>query len=123
MGNIFHEDFVDFIKALNKCRVEYIVVGGYSVILHGYSRTTGDLDIWVNKTSNNYNRLVHAFSEFGMATFDMTQDNFLFNQEIDVFTFGRPPVSIDIMKKVKGLDFDTAYLNSTLIEIENAWLD
>ena len=43
MGNIFHEDFEDFIVALNNNEVEYMVVGGYSVILYGYSRTTGDL--------------------------------------------------------------------------------
>ena len=54
MGNIFNGDFQDFITALNNNEVEYILVGGYSVILHGYSRTTGDLDIWVNKKSENY---------------------------------------------------------------------
>jgi len=43
MGNIFNEDFQDFIQALNNNRVEYILVGGFSVILHGYSRTTGDM--------------------------------------------------------------------------------
>ena len=46
MGNIFNKDFRDFITALNNNDVEYILVGGYSVILHGYSRTTGDMHIW-----------------------------------------------------------------------------
>ena len=50
MGNIFNEDFQDFISALNKHNVEYLLVGGYSVILHGYARTTGDLELWINKT-------------------------------------------------------------------------
>src|ERR1700754_3219108 len=97
MGNIFNDDFRDFITALNNQQVEYILVGGYSVILHGYSRTTGDLDIWVNKTKENYIRLTRTFYEFGMSLFDMTEDNFLKNSEINVFSFGRPPVSIDIM--------------------------
>jgi hypothetical protein len=119
MANIFHEDFSDFIKALNNCQVEYILVGGYSVILHGYSRTTGDLDIWVNTTKDNYKKLAAAFYEFGMSLFDMSEDNFLNNRQIDVFTFGRPPVSIDIMKEVKGLEFDEAYKNSNLVEIES----
>lgn len=44
MGNIFNEDFRDFINALNNNHVRYILVGGFSVILHGYSRTTGDMD-------------------------------------------------------------------------------
>ena len=39
MDNIFHDDFRDFIKTLNNQQVEYILVGGYSVILHGYART------------------------------------------------------------------------------------
>ena len=50
MANIFNDDFRDFIEALHHQQVCYILVGGYSVILHGYSRTTGDMDIWVEKT-------------------------------------------------------------------------
>ena len=43
MPNIFNEDFRDFINALNKHQVEYLLVGGYAVILNGYRRTTGDM--------------------------------------------------------------------------------
>ena len=64
--NIFNQDFKDFISALNAAMVDYILVGGYSVILHGYSRTTGDLDIWVRKTEDNYKRLLNAFYAFGL---------------------------------------------------------
>ena len=49
MADLFNKDFLDFIDALNKAEVEYIFVGGYAVILHGFARTTGDMDIWVNK--------------------------------------------------------------------------
>ena len=38
MSNIFNDDFRDFIHALNHSGVEYILVGGYAVILHGYRR-------------------------------------------------------------------------------------
>jgi hypothetical protein len=41
MGNIFNEDFHDFISALGRSEVEYVLVGGYSMILHGYSKNTG----------------------------------------------------------------------------------
>lgn len=44
MGNIFEDDFRDFLKALNHQEVDYILVGGFSVIIHGYARTTGDMD-------------------------------------------------------------------------------
>jgi len=118
MGNIFNSDFQDFINALNNAGVEYILIGGYSVILHGYLRTTGDLDIWVNRTKENYIRLISGFKLFGMPIFDMTENNFLFNDNFDVFTFGRPPVSIDIMNKVKGLEFEKCYLESDNKEVD-----
>ena len=51
MGNIFNRDFRDFIEALNHHEAEYILVGDYSVILHGYSRYTGDPDIWVKPSA------------------------------------------------------------------------
>jgi hypothetical protein len=112
MGNIFEQDFRDFIQALNNSKVKYILVGGYSVIIHGYSRTTGDMDIWVQRDSENYQKLITAFNQFGMSVFDMTKDNFLNHPTWDVFSFGVPPVCIDIMIDVKGLNFEECYANS-----------
>lgn len=117
--DIFNEDFRDFLTALNKNEVEYIVVGGYSVILHGYSRTTGDLGIWVNREKENYFKLIRAFKEFNMPVFDMTEDNFLKNPELNVFTYGRPPSSIDIMTDVKGLNFNETFKTSQIVEVED----
>ena len=118
MANIFNADFHDFLTALHRQKVRYILVGGYSVILHGYSRTTGDMDIWVEKTLVNYRRLEAAFYEFGMPTFDMTADNFLHNTAFDVFTFGRQPVAIDIITSIKGLTFEDAYKKASDVEVE-----
>ncbi|RFZ95700.1 hypothetical protein D0C36_09340 [Mucilaginibacter conchicola] len=116
MGNIFNEDFREFIDALNKCDVRYILVGGYSVILHGRSRTTGDMDIWVDRTTENYKQLNRAFSSFGMPVFDMTADKFLNDSKTDVFTFGRPPVAIDIMLDVLGLNFSECFDKAIFFE-------
>jgi len=116
MANIFNNDFRDFISALNNQSVKYILVGGYSVILHGYPRTTGDMDIWVERTSENYQKIKNAFQQFGMPVFDMTLDNFLSHPNWDVFTFGTPPVAIDLMVQVEGLDFALAYEKSIYFE-------
>jgi hypothetical protein len=118
MGNIFNQDFQDFIIALNKYKVEYLLVGGYAVILRGYNRTTGDMDVWVNKTPENYQKLSKAFYSFGLNISDMTEQNFLSNEDFNVFTYGRPPVSIDIMTAVKGLVFEEAFLNKDIYEFE-----
>ena len=116
MANIFNDDFRDFIDALNKYEVEYLLVGGYAVILNGYRRTTGDMDVWINVTPANHKKLIKAFLYFGLPTVDITEKNFLNNNEIEVFTYGLPPVSIDIMKVVKGCIFDEAYKLSSLYE-------
>lgn len=116
MANIFHEDFRDFLNALNEADVRYILVGGYSVVLHGYSRTTGDMDLWMERTSENYNRLIKAFQIFGMPVFDMTEENFLSHPIWDVFTFGTPPVAIDIMVKLEGLNFEDVFEKAIYFE-------
>jgi hypothetical protein len=109
MGNIFNQDFRDFLSALNQEEVRYILVGGYSVILHGYSRTTGDMDLWVERSAENYKRIKKAFTVFGMPVFDMTEENFLHHPVWDVFTFGLPPVSIDILIKLEGMAFAESF--------------
>lgn len=118
MTNIFNADFQDFLQACFDCDVRYLLVGGYSVILHGYSRTTGDLDLWVERSAENYGRLALAFQRFGMPVFDMTADNFLRQSHFDVFTFGRPPVAIDIITELKGLVFAEAWPAAELVTIE-----
>jgi hypothetical protein len=116
MPNIFNDDFRDFIRSLNKFQVEYILVGGYAVILNGYRRSTGDMDIWVNVTKENYKKLFATFLNFGLSTTDFTERNFLENAEMDVFTYGMPPVCIEILKSVKGCEFNEAYVISKIYE-------
>ncbi|GMQ28321.1 hypothetical protein [Algoriphagus confluentis] len=118
MGSIFQDDFRDFLNALNEQSVDYILVGGFSVIIHGYSRTTGDMDIWVRKTKENYWRITQAFLQFGMPLFDMNEENFLYHPEWNVFSYGRSPVAIDIMTEVKGLEFDLAFEKSKIFNDE-----
>ena len=118
MGNVFNEDFQDFLRALNEAEVKYVLVGGYSVIYHGFPRTTGDLDVFVEVSKENYHSLKIAFANFGLSVFDMTEDNFLINSEITVFSFGRPPVSIEILKNISGLTFDEVYVNAIKTTIE-----
>jgi hypothetical protein len=109
---VLEDDLRDFLDALNQSQVKYILVGGYAVLLHGYNRFTIDMDIWVEQTSDNYQQVIVAFQKFGMPTFGMSEENFLRNPEMDVFTYGRPPLAIDVMVKVKGLEFESAYAHS-----------
>jgi hypothetical protein len=116
--NIFNDDFKDFIDYLNQNEVEYIVVGGYAVIIRGYSRSTGDIDIWVNKTVENFIKLQKVIKAFGLPTMAIKEKDF-FSDNFDVFAFGKPPYAIEIMTAVKGLDFKNTYENSTIEKIND----
>jgi hypothetical protein len=61
------------------------------------------------QNKENYSQLSHAFAEFGLPLFDMTESKFLDTDAADVFSYGRPPVSIDIITKLKGVEFDNAF--------------
>jgi hypothetical protein len=115
--NLFNEDFIDFLTLLNKNKVSYILVGGYAVVIRGYSRTTGDIDIWVEKTVDNFQLLENALSEFGLPQGAILLDNFL-SEKFDVFSIGRPPYAIEIMTAVKGLDYLDAFNSSTIEQID-----
>jgi hypothetical protein len=112
--DIFNPDFRDFINCLNKHHVQYMLVGGYAVILRGYSRSTGDMDIWVNKTAENFKSLLNAITEFGLPVAAVPEQQF-FSDQFDVFSFGRPPYAIEILTALKGISsFDEAYQLSTV---------
>lgn len=116
--NLFNPDFIDFIEALNANDVDYVLVGGYAVNLHGHFRGTGDMDIWVKPTKTNYRKLSNAFFDFGLSLFDMVESKFLDTESYDVFSFGRKPISIEIMTKVKGLDYTNTAKNRISFEIK-----
>ncbi|MCX6204897.1 MAG: hypothetical protein NTZ19_01425 [Bacteroidetes bacterium] len=111
--HIFNEDFQDFIVLLNKHDVEYMLVGGYAVIIRGYSRSTGDMDIWVNKTETNFQKLFHTITDFGLPIEAIPIEQF-FSTQYDVFAFGKPPSAIEIMTAVKGVSFKDAFDLSTI---------
>lgn len=117
MGDLFNPDFQEFIECFNQQDVKYVLVGGYSVIIHGYNRNTGDMDIWVDKTEENYNKIKRAFYQFKMPMFDMTLEKFL-SDENDVFRFGVPPSRIDLMTNVLGLNFKETYDRSFVYKEE-----
>ncbi len=116
MGNIFNDDFREFIELLNLHQAEYILVGGYAVILHGYPRSTGDMDIWVNASIENYKKLTSAFFDFKMPIMELA--DFL-NSENEVFSYGRPPLGIDILTNCKGLEFQDSIKEASFVDVES----
>jgi hypothetical protein len=54
--DVFDEDIVRIWRVFKHHNLEYIMVGGFAVNLHGFNRTTGDVDIWIKDTPENRER-------------------------------------------------------------------
>ena len=59
------KDFEDFCVSLNGRNVEYVIIGGYALAVHGAPRFTGDPDIFIRPTKDNVNKLLAAVRDFG----------------------------------------------------------
>lgn len=110
------QDFKEFITLLNAHKVEYLVVGGYAVAIHGFPITTGDIDFWVKPNSENSQRMINALIDSGFGSVDINVNDFL--QKDSVIQLGFPPNRIDIMTSVTGLDFDEAWREKKEINFE-----
>ena len=96
-------DFKEFLKLLNSRRVEYLLVGGYAVGFHGYSRPTGDLDVWIAVSPENAERVRQALVEFGFSQENVPAN--LFTDPDRIVRMGVPPVRLEIITAISGVDF------------------
>lgn len=101
------KDFEEFIKLLNKHKVEYLVVGAYAVAFHGQPRNTGDIDIFINGSEANATKLLLALKDFGFESLNLKVADFL--DPYSVVQFGFEPNRIDIISSIDGVKFGTAY--------------
>ena len=104
---IFERDFIDFIELLNIQGVEYMVVGAHALAFHGRPRHTGDLDIWIKPSIENAGKMVNVLKDFGFESLQLTKEDFL--KENYVTQLGYPPLRIDILNAISGVNFEEAY--------------
>ena len=76
------DDFKEFLKSLNSNGVEYLLIGGYAVGIHGHIRATSYLDVWVNISPDNAARIDRALREFGFAPAALTPDLLLTSNKV-----------------------------------------
>lgn len=101
------KDFKEFVTLLNAHAVEYLIVGGYAVALHGRPRNTGDLDVWLNPAPDNSNRLMRALGDFGFGDLGLASEDFSLPDQ--VVQLGYPPFRIDLLTGIDGVAFADAW--------------
>ena len=101
--------FSDLLSAFNAAKVRYLVVGAYVLSYYGRPRTTGDLDIWVDSSATNAERVFRALGDWGAPLEDVSSADF--SSAGTVFQIGVAPSRIDVLTSLTGLTFRTAWKN------------
>ena len=118
---LLNKDFKEFVQFLNANAVEYLVVGGYALMAHGHPRYTGDIDFWVDPTRANIANLLMALGQFGFASIDLKEEDFLVEQA--VIQLGYPPARIDLMVAVSGVEFASAYKSRLEVDLDGTQIN
>jgi hypothetical protein len=111
----FQKDFEDFISLCNKYELEYLVIGGFAVSIHGYPRTTKDLDVCINKTEANAKKILVILKDFGFDSLNFKTEDFLKDEMIA--QLGYDPIRIDILNDLNGVDFNFAFKNKRIVNM------
>lgn len=98
-------DFSEFLRLLNSHDVKYLLVGGYAVGYYGYPRATADIDIWVETLPENVAKIIAALEEFGFPGVEPE----MFAKEKQVIRMGVPPLRIELLTGVSGVEFTACY--------------
>lgn len=113
---MLNPDFRDMLSAFIEEAAEFLVVGAYAMAAHGVPRATGDLDFWIRASSDNAERVLRALRAFGAPTQDLTAHD-LTTPSV-VFQIGTAPRRIDILTSIDGVDFDAAWAERMVAEID-----
>lgn len=99
--------FLEFSKFLNAHSVRYLLIGGYAVGFHGWARNTKDIDFWIASDPENQERVIAALRDFAFP--DIASN--LLAEEDAMLRFGVPPLRIEILKAIRGVSFEDAWVN------------
>ena len=115
-----NEDFAEFARLLEEAGVRYLIVGGYSVALHGFPRYTGDIDFFVAVSSGNGSKLVDVFGLFGFGDLGLQEEDF--TRPDYVVEIGREPRKIQVLTGIDGVSFEDAWKERVETEINGMLL-
>jgi len=99
-----NQNFLEFIGFLEEENVDYLVIGGYAVGLHGFPRYTGDIDFFIAVNDVNSHKVLRVFEKFGFGDIGIVREDFL---KVDhVVEIGREPRKIQVLTGIDGVEFE-----------------
>jgi len=112
-------DTESLLKSLKEHKVRFVIIGATAFPVHGYSRATLDIDIFIKPEISNAEKILLALKEFGYDVRDVTVDELL-TKKILIRQY---LVETDIHPYVKGVSFDELWENKVKAKFCNtfAW--
>ena len=96
----------EIFKSLQQHNVKYVVIGGIAAVLYGVPRATFDLDILIEATQENAQRMLDAFLDADLGTATLTNSDEILANEITIF---KDRVRVDVQISTPGIDFASAW--------------
>ncbi len=101
-----YSDFEDLFRCLNAVQANYLVIGGYAVGYHVGPRYTKDIDLWIEATRENAQRVSDGLSDF-IGDIGLTLDQLTRPETLIIL--GVPPNRVDILTHLEGMNFQSAW--------------
>jgi len=111
-----NSDFSDLLRIFNEHNVKYMVVGGYAVVQYAEPRYTKDLDVLIATNEENSKAVYNALREFGAPLSGLTSKDFA--EDGFFFQMGVPPIRVDVIMGVPGIDFDECWNRRVEVDFE-----
>ncbi|MEA3223761.1 MAG: nucleotidyl transferase AbiEii/AbiGii toxin family protein [Thermodesulfobacteriota bacterium] len=120
-------DFLEILNAFAKNGVEYILIGGFAVIIHGFPRLTSDIDIFLKPEAKNLERLKRALKKIFPNDKEIDTISLKDLQEYSVIRYGTENgLYIDILSKIgkmfiyEDIDFEIRTIKGIPVRLATA---
>ena len=108
-------DFRDFLKLCLLHDVRFLVIGGYAVVHYSRPRYTGDLDLWVDSTRENAERVVRVLRDFGFQGDDVTTA--MITSRKQIIRMGFEPMRLELFTRIPGVTFARSYRRRVMVQM------
>jgi len=112
-----NSEFKELLNLFEKHKVRYLIVGGYAVMKYSEPRYTKDIDVWIATDAENAKLIYIALKEFGAPLANLTPDDF--TQKDYFYQMGKPPLRVDIMMSIPGVEFERSWKNRVIVKLDD----
>lgn len=102
-----NRDFEELFECLRERNVKVLVVGAHAVAYHAKPRYTKDIDILVEPSEANAQRLLEALDDFGFGSLDLVVDDF--SRPGKIVQLGYEPNRVDFITSLGSVSFEEAW--------------